>query len=102
MLLQSHAGEIELLPALPTSWRDGEVKGLRARGGVEIDMVWKDRLLTGVVLKAKVDGTHKMRFPKGQKLKTVMSRGILQPFREETDTVVLTVKAGGIYRLSFR
>ncbi|MGQ9698768.1 MAG: glycoside hydrolase family 95 protein [Armatimonadota bacterium] len=102
MLLQSHAGEIELLPALPTSWRDGKVKGLRARGGVEIDMVWKDRLLTGVVLKAKVDGTHKMRFPKGQKLKTVMSRGILQPFREETDTVVLTVKAGGIYRLSFR
>jgi alpha-L-fucosidase 2 len=51
MLAQSHMGYVHLLPALPKQWSEGDVKGMKLRGGYEMDMTWKDGLPTRVVVR---------------------------------------------------
>ncbi len=69
MLLQSHLKEIHLLPALPAQWKDGEVKGLCARPGVEVDMAWQDGILRTATLRSKTDRKVTVRY--GDRKQTV-------------------------------
>ena len=62
MLIQSHAGFLHLLPAIPAIWNDGEVKGLRARGGFEVtEMKWKDGKVVSLKVKSTLGGNLRLR-----------------------------------------
>ena len=85
MLLQSHAGEIHLLPALPKAWASGEIKGLRARGGFEVSMKWEDGQLVNATIKSKAGLPCVVRYKTpvtvqlmGRPLKTTMQDGAVR------------------------
>ena len=61
MLLQSHLGELHLLPALPDAWQEGSIKGLKARGNFEVTIYWKNHRLTGAVISSGAGGICNIR-----------------------------------------
>ncbi|MDF9843074.1 MULTISPECIES: glycoside hydrolase family 95 protein [unclassified Paenibacillus] len=68
MLLQSHLGELRLLPALPEAWKSGRVSGIRARGGYELELEWKDHLLVSARISATRDGECRIVYTRGLKI----------------------------------
>ena len=62
MLLHSHRGELHLLPALPDAWPTGRVRGLRARGGYEVDIVWSEGRLLEATIQAGQSGGLQVRY----------------------------------------
>jgi len=74
MLLQSQAGQIELLPALPAAWSEGSVKGLRARGGVAVDLAWKNGRLTSAALRSELGESCRVSY-QGRKVGLRLKKG---------------------------
>jgi len=81
MLLQSQGGEIQLLPALPGAWSEGSVNGLRARGGVTVDLSWKSGRLAHAWLTADRDGTYRVRTTDGQTTDLALRAGVRTEFQ---------------------
>ncbi|HUB00741.1 MAG TPA: glycoside hydrolase family 95 protein [Terracidiphilus sp.] len=98
LLLQSHAGSIDLLPALPKAWSSGEVRGLRARGAVEVGIRWEDGKATLATLRPEFAGDYRVRAPEGQKIASVGAAAV----HAETDgSLSVRLAAGRSYRVRF-
>ena len=82
MMLQSQHGYLDILPALPSSWANGSVKGLKAQGNYQVDMIWNDGLISKLTITAAEPGECIIKY-KGKELKMNFSKG---------ETKVLTKK----------
>ena len=102
MLLQSHAGEIHLLPALPASWPEGQFRGLRARGNVEADVAWSAGRATTATIRPQIAGTYRLRPPRGQQFEAIAVGSKRIPYRPDGDVAVVSLAAGRTYEVTFR
>jgi alpha-L-fucosidase 2 len=101
MLLQSHDGIVSFLPALPRAWPEGQFKGLRARGGLDVDVTWAGSRAREAVLHCRVTGEHRLRPPRGQGIADVLLDRAGLKLRHEDDIVRVTLEAGKDYRVEF-
>jgi alpha-L-fucosidase 2 len=103
MILQSHGGEITLLPALPAAWPSGAARGLRARGAVEVDLTWQQGRATSARLRPDLDGEHTIRPPKGQTIATVTSNdSVVRIVANDDGTVRVRLARGREYLVALR
>jgi alpha-L-fucosidase 2 len=101
MLLQSHDGGIDFLPALPKAWPEGSMSGLRVRGGVTVDLAWSKGKAAAATLRAALNGEHLLRAPADTKIAGVARAGRPVAQTPAPDGVRVRVEAGGVYRVTF-
>jgi alpha-L-fucosidase 2 len=103
MLLQSHSGVIDLHPALPSVWAEGEVTGLRARGGLTVSMRWERAKLVEASLEPLLDRKFVLRVPERQRIARITSaRGAAAPLTRAGERMVgCQLGKGERYRVAF-
>ena len=99
MLLQSHAGTIDLLPALPPAWPEGEVSGLRARGGSTIGIKWREGRVTEVCLGLPGEQVVKLHCASPLHLAGGCPAGARLLLPDEPGMTTLIAKVPGVYKL---
>jgi alpha-L-fucosidase 2 len=103
MLLQSHTGRIDLLPALPSVWAEGEVTGLRARGGLTVDIRWAKNQIVDSKMVSTTTREFTIRPPRQQRISRILSpTGSNLPVKIAADgSARCEFRAGEAYHLTF-
>ena len=103
MLVQSHEGEVSLLPALPSAWPAGRESGLRARGGIEVDLVWSGGRLVGATVWPSLTGPCQVRAPQPVGVRAVgqsrRAAGIAARASNDGCVIAFEAEAGRAYRI---
>ena len=99
MLLQSYGARLHLLPALPTAWPEGHVRGLRARGGYTVSIWWRDGQLSKAEIVPLNDGHCTVRDP-GPVLAISDQAGSLVPVASDAPWLTFAVQSGRCYTLT--
>ncbi|MEV4363893.1 glycoside hydrolase N-terminal domain-containing protein [Nonomuraea sp. NPDC049625] len=103
MLLQSHNGELHVLPALPAAWPSGKAQGLRGRGGYTVDATWSSGGATEILIRFDRDGTVNVRsriFAGTYQVVDTTTGDTVSVAKPENDVIGLTGQAGRTYRMT--